>query len=281
MAASVGSSTPTVPSFALLIFFPLTFAMTWGTIGAYILYPAQTTAWFGEINGSHPLYFFATWGPAVAGILLVAFYTGVQGLRLFFSRLLIWRCAPTWWLFILVGIPLVFMAGSIVKGGPFLAPLPPEGAGPMLALAVMMLFLGPVEEFGWRGVAQPLLQRYVAPIWAGAIIGAIWGIWHLPAFYLSGVVYADWSFIPFFVGNVTLAILVAPIFNNTQGSLLLPVLFHWQLINPFWPDAQPYDSWILVAVAAVVVWLNQERMFSRHGAVTDVIPGAGEEVLSG
>jgi len=87
------------------------------------------------------------------------------------------------------------------------------------------------------------------------------------------VVFAEWDFLPFFVGNITLAILVTPIFNSARGSLLLPMLFHWQLINPFWPDAQPWDTWLLVGVAAVVVWVNRATMFTREGAVTDVIPG--------
>jgi hypothetical protein len=52
------------------------------------------------------------------------------------------------------------------------------------------------------------------------------------------------------------------------------MLFHWQLINPFWPDAQPWDTWILVVVAVVVVWLNRKTMFSRDDAVTEVIPDA-------
>jgi membrane protease YdiL (CAAX protease family) len=183
-----------------------------------------------------------------------------------------WRCALVWWLFIVVGIPLVFMAGSLLKGGSFLAPLPPEGVSPLLALMGMMLFLGPVEELGWRGVAQPILQRRMAPIWAGALIGAAWGLWHLPAFFLAGVVFADWNFLPFFIGNVTLAILVTPIFNSARGSLLLPMLFHWQLINPFWPDAQPWDTWILVGVAAVIAWWKRDSLFTRVGAVTEVVP---------
>lgn len=83
-------------------------------------------------------------------------------------------------------------------------------------LHLVMLFLGPVEEFGSRGVAQPILQRHIAPIWAGAIIGATWRIWHLPAFYLSGMVFEDWSFLPFLVGNITLAILVTQIFNQSR-----------------------------------------------------------------
>ncbi|SIS85827.1 hypothetical protein SAMN05421759_104354 [Roseivivax lentus] len=272
MSSLAGTPKPSLPSRALLLFVLLTFGVTWGVIGGYIYFPERAAGTFGAISGSHPLYFLATWAPGIAGCLLVLGFGDLRGLRAFLSRLLYWRCDPVWWAFILIGIPLVFMAGSLIKGGPLLTPLPPEGAGPLFALMIMMLFLGPMEEFGWRGVAQPLLQRHVAPFWAGAIIGAAWGIWHLPAFYLAGVVFAEWRFLPFFIGNVTLAILVTPIFNSARGSLLLPMLFHWQLINPFWPDARPWDTWILVAVTAGIVWWQRDAMFSRAGAVTDVIP---------
>lgn len=82
-----------------------------------------------------------------------------------------------------------------------------------------------------------------------------------------------WSFWPFFAGNVVLAILVAPLMNATGGSLLWPALFHWQLINPFWPDAQPYDTWLLAAVALVLLALRP-GMFLRRGGnnTTHVLP---------
>ncbi len=88
----------------------------------------------------------------------------------------------------------------------------------MVAILFMMLFLGPIEEIGWRGVAQPLLQRHMAPIWAGMLIGAVWGIWHLPAFALAGTVFGGWSFWPFFIGNVTLGLLVTPILNQGRAA---------------------------------------------------------------
>lgn len=75
---------------------------------------------------------------------------------------------PVWWAFILIGIPVVFMAGSLIKGRRLLAPVPPERVGAMVALMFITLLLGPIEQFGWRRVAQPLLQRHVAPFWAGA-----------------------------------------------------------------------------------------------------------------
>jgi len=118
-------------------------------------------------------------------------------------------------------LPLVFAAGSLIKGGPLLAPMPPEGVGAVLATLAIMLFLGPIEEFGWRGVAQPLLQRHFAPLWAGVIIGLVWGVWHLPEFYLAGTLQSDWSFKPFFIGNVVLAVIVTPLFNNAHDRSTL------------------------------------------------------------
>ncbi|MGJ3262680.1 MAG: CPBP family glutamic-type intramembrane protease [Salinarimonas sp.] len=261
-----------IPSRSLLAFVAITFLITWSVIGVYVVAPQRAAAWFGEIGGSHPLFFLATWAPAIAALSLVLAHSGVAGLRRFLSRLLIWRTSPGWAAFVLVGLPLVFVAGSLIEGGPVLAPPPPEGAGPLVALLLMMLLLGPIEELGWRGLAQPILQRHMAPIWAGLLIGATWGLWHLPAFFLSSTVYADWSFLPFFIGNVTLAVLATPILNRSRGGLLWPMLFHWQLINPFWPDAQPWDTVILVGVAIVVVWWNRATMFSRQGAVTVVVP---------
>lgn len=80
------------------------------------------------------------------------------------------------------------------------------------------------------------------------------------------------SIVPDAAPHVTLAVLVTPIFNSARGSLLWPMLFHWQLINPFWPDAQPWDTVILVVVTVVVVWWNRSTMFTRQGAETEVVP---------
>ena len=267
-----------ISSSALITFLTISFLITWGLIGIYVVAPELASASFGEISGSHPFFFVATWSPAIAAFAVLLLYSGTTVIRPFLSRILIWRSSVGWAAFILLFLPLVFVAGSLIKGGPVLAPLPPEGVGPVVALLFMMLMLGPIEEFGWRGVMQPLLQRHMAPIWAGLLIGATWGFWHLPAFFLSSTVYADWSFMPFFIGNVTLAVLVTPIFNGARGSLLWPMLFHWQLINPFWPDAQPWDTIILVAVAVVVVCWNRKAMFTREGAVVEVVPQDQAEV---
>jgi hypothetical protein len=78
---------------------------------------------------------------------------------------------------------------------------------------------------------------------------------------------------PFFVGSVALSVIVTPLFNSSRGSILLPALFHFLLNNPAWPDAQPYDIYLFAAAAAVVTWLNRKTMFTKAGAVTEVVPG--------
>jgi uncharacterized protein len=89
-----------------------------------------------------------------------------------------------------------------------------------------MAIKGPVEEIGRRGLALPLFQRRFSPIWASLILGMIWGIWHLPAFLLSGTPQSAWSFTPFFVGAVAISVIVTPMFNHSCGSIFLPALFH-------------------------------------------------------
>jgi len=259
-----------IPSAALLPFTLITFAISWGILGLYIFLPERAVGWFGDLTGKHPAFVLAVWGPAFAALAVVLYFGGIRGAAAFLSRLRLWRCSSGWALFLMLGIPLVFAAGAAVKGTLLSNPLPFDTFGAALAAMMFMMMLGPVEEFGWRGVALPLLQRRMAPIWAGLIVGATWGLWHLPAFYLSGTVQSGWGYAPFFLGNVCLSVIVTPLFNASRGSILLPALFHFQVNNPLWPDAQPYDTYFFLGVAVLVVWINRRVMFTRVGAVTEV-----------
>jgi len=69
-----------------------------------------------------------------------------------------------------------------------------------------------------------------------------------------------------------LSVIVTPLFNASRGSILLTALFHFTVMNAVLPAAEPYDTYILVVAAAVVVWLNRKTMFTRQHAVTEVVP---------
>lgn len=136
---------------------------------------------------------------------------------------------------------------------------------------VLALLLGPIEELGWRGLALPLLQRKVAPFWASLILGVVWATWHIPAFLIGGAPQGSWSFVPFFVGVVALSVIVTPLFNTARGSLLIVALFHFQMNSPIWPDAEPWDTALLIAVAVAVVALNRQTLFDRGHGVTGIL----------
>ncbi len=46
---------------------------------------------------------------------------------------------------------------------------------------------GPLsEKLGWRGYALPVLQKRYGWRVASLVIGAVWGGWHLPLFFVAG-----------------------------------------------------------------------------------------------
>jgi len=269
--SSSGNSTQ-VPSNALVPFLLITFGLAWGIIALFIFLPNQMTSLVGELTGQHPLFFLAVYSPAIAAFIVVIYYGGTGGLRRYLSRVLIWRCSPVWYAFLIIGIPLLFFGGAVLKGNLFVEPFPFPSFQTLVVALLLMAIKGPVEEFGWRGLALPLLQRKFAPLWAGLILGVIWGLWHLPAFMLSGTPQSAWSFTPFFVGSVAVSVIATQLFNASRGSILLPALLHFQLINPMWPDAQPYDTLFFVAAAVFIVWLNRKAMFRRECGVAEIMP---------
>jgi uncharacterized protein len=261
-----------IPFVSLLPFLFIAFGLAWGILALFIFLPNQMTKMFGELTGQHPLFFLAVYAPAIAAFIVIMQKCGVGGLWRYLSRLLLWRCSLSWYIFLILGIPLIFIGGAALKGNLFAESFPFSSFQSLFVALVFAAIKGPVEEFGWRGLALPLMQRKFTPIWAGLILGAIWGFWHLPAFLLSGTQQSAWSFTPFFTGSVAISVIMTPLFNTSRGSILLPALFHFQLINPIWPDAQPYDTYLFVVATVLVVWINRKTMFSKEGGVTEVIP---------
>ena len=166
----------------------------------------------------------------------------------------------------------LYLASAIT--GTIADPFPYSPWHTVIPALLFMLVLGPVEEFGWRGLALPLLQRRFTQFWASVILGIIWGIWHLPAFLIGGTPQSEWVFLPFFIAAIALSIIMTAIFNASKGSILTAALFHFQLNNPVFPDAQPWDTILFSIVAVVIVIFKRKTMFSRDNAVTTVLyPG--------
>ena len=101
-----------IKSHALLSYFTLTFAISWG--GILMLVGLGTGGTSGTTWQSDPLLPFMgvamLAGPSVAGILLTGLVYGRAGFREVLSRLLRWRVGACWYAIALLTAPLLFTA---------------------------------------------------------------------------------------------------------------------------------------------------------------------------
>ena len=258
---------------SLCTFFLGTFGLSWGSGVLYLLFQAKVEAVFGPMGYTNPVFIFMVYAPGVVGVIMVWRHYGLSGLGSFLRRLALRRMSLSWWLVLVVGMPAVFYAGAAINGN-LTDPFPFSPWYAVLPALLPMFFIGPIEELGWRGVALPLLQRRLRPMWAGLVLGVVVAFWHTPSFLVSGTKQSAWAFWPFFFGIVAISVILTPMFNAARGSLLVAALFHAQMNNPIWPDAQPWDMWLFVAVAVVVAVVNRRALLDRGEAVTAILmPG--------
>jgi membrane protease YdiL (CAAX protease family) len=243
----------------------------------FMLFADQFTAIFGEMSATNPFFLLAVYAPGLSGIFLVWRHYGLKGVVSFFQRLTLWRAPVQWWLFLLLGIPAIVYAAAAINGT-ISDPFPFSSWYLVFPALVQSLLLGPMgEEFGWRGLALPLLQRRLAPFWASIILGVVWAFWHAPAFFMSGTPQSAWSFGPFFLGLISITVILTPLFNASRGSLSIAILYHLNMMNPIFPDAQPWDNFLFAMAAAVIVFLNRRHMFQRDSGVTEVLGSEEKE----
>jgi CAAX protease family protein len=252
-------------------FLALTFGLSWVPMTLFILFADQLIPLIGEMSSTNPFFLLAVYAPGISGILLIWHHYGLKGLGSFLRRLTFWRAPIQWWLFLLLGIPAIVYAAAAIKGT-INSPFPFSPWTMLFPALVQSLLLGPLgEELGWRGLALPLLQRRFSPFWASLLLGVVWAVWHAPAFALSGTPQSAWSFGPFFIGLIAITVIMTPLFNAARGSLLIAILYHLNIMNPIFPDAQPWDSYLLAMAAVVIVFLNRRQMFERGSAITEVL----------
>jgi membrane protease YdiL (CAAX protease family) len=228
--------TASVKPLALWTFLALTFGATWSLwlagAGLRLQSPRIFTA----------LFLIAGFVPSLAALLTVWVYDGALGLRVWGQRCLAWRLNPGWYAAAFFGPLLAIvlaLALDLALGG-ILGPSPAAGhVGLSLAQFGLVLVIGgPLgEEFGWRGYALPALTRRWGWRWASLSVGAVWGLWHLPLFYMSGTAQAQMPMALFMTSAVALAVVFARMSVNTGFSVLPALALHWA-INA-WPGLVP------------------------------------------
>ncbi|MFW5689789.1 MAG: CPBP family intramembrane glutamic endopeptidase [Spirochaetota bacterium] len=202
-------------------FFLITLAATWFVwIGLYRL----------GILGEEAARIVGTWMPTTVAVILSLVERGRSGARALLERLLRWRVHPGWYLFALAApVPVVVAAVAAHRrlGGTAISENDPAQwhlIFPAFALIFFTSVLG--EEVGWRGYALPRLRDRFGPLRASLVVGVVWGVWHLPLWWMGGNFHAQIPFGLFVLQDVALAIVLTWLFNRTGGSVLLVALLH-------------------------------------------------------
>ena len=121
------------------------------------------------------------------------------------------------------GPPSIGAVALALQFGPTWEPNFPGGSDLAARFVFILLFNGLGEEPAWRGFALPRLKAGRSALAASLILGVLHILWHLPLF---GIEYDLGNLVPWMVSVLSFAIVVTWIYLHTDGSLLLPMLFH-------------------------------------------------------
>src|SRR5215211_4123654 len=171
----------------LVSFFTLAYALTWLAWSPWYLSEAGIglLPFDGEGISDYLNTVALIVGPTLSAFIMTGATEGREGVRGLLRRIVLWRVGLGWYLFVLLGIPAIILLSTVFLPGA-LASFEVSAVPSTLFLYVVagpvLLFIGgPVfEEIGWRGFALPRLQRLHGPLVGTLILGALWGLWHLP-----------------------------------------------------------------------------------------------------
>ena len=272
---------------SLIVFFALAFGISWmvwipTALASYELLTFQFDPTLSGLLGA--------FGPCFAAIITIAIFEGRAGFGALFKRLCTWRVGIQWYLFVLLWTPAFSLAKTglaVLFGSPApdfsqppfiqLYPIPDEikSTIPFIAFLPMvfiqqLLISSPMgEEPGWRGFALPVMQSRMNNLSASLVLGFLWGIWHLPLWMTRGHplqgVFPGWEIL----NAMATATLFTWVYNNTNGSLLLAMLFHTSLnitglfiasadIHPLVNLALVWGTMVLIVSRFDPAWLSHK-----------------------
>ena len=216
-------------------FFLLTFAYSWVIWIPSVLDGIGIKLPFNVTGFLTAIVIIGAFAPLLAAITLVVREEGWKGTRVFLRQALDIRIKPVF-LIVALALPILihviahYLALAVgLDVAKTLFPTEIPVAPLVLAIPYFILMLvigGGQEEFGWRGYAQEPLQEKIGVIPASLVIGLIWGIWHLPLWFMSGDLHSAYSFLAFVMMTTSISIMYAWLFNSSGKKLIVVMFFH-------------------------------------------------------
>ena len=254
-------------------FFILTFILSWG-VGLLTDAVWEATQ---SVLLALPLLILSL-APLSAVLIVSAMIGGKAAIVALLRKLTAWRVGWHWYVVVFLLQPVLNL-GAIYLNVLLGAPAPTAAAfGPWSALlgAFALRLVNPLdgpmlEELGWRGFAQPHLQKRFSPLTANLILAVLVTIWHFKYIPTGGY---SWIAIP---GTMAVTILYGWVYNATGGSLLITFLMHAvePLINVSFTGIYETQYVIMrvsiyAIVAVIVVLLTSKNLGRKETAQAQV-----------
>jgi membrane protease YdiL (CAAX protease family) len=236
------------------------------------------------VRSGSPVWQLAVLGVFLGGALVTGIADGRDGLREFFSRIVRWRVGLKWYavaLLLPLAARLVAFGLTLASGAALPKSMPAIAWGDLLFELLLVFFVVALgEEPGFRGFALPRLMVGRTALLASLILGVLHTVWHLPLL-ISG---EDPPIVILVI--MAGAVLNTWLFNNTRGSVLLPMLLHtsvnlWVgIFNPLFSGADLAQQTVWLAlvyavIAVLLVVLAGPELGRKRKAVLS--PVAGEQ----
>lgn len=216
-------------------FFLLTFMYSWTIWFPSVLDGLGIELPFDVAAYSMAVVLIGAFAPLLAALTLIGQQKGWQGIKSFFGQTIDFQIEPAYWMiaFLLpLAIHLISHYLALALGLDVARTLfPVEMPISPILLAIPYFFLmlligGGQEEFGWRGYAQEPLQEKFGLIPSSLGIGLVWGIWHLPLWYMAGDLHNSYSFLAFVIMTMSISLIYTWLYNASGQKLLVVMVFH-------------------------------------------------------
>jgi membrane protease YdiL (CAAX protease family) len=178
-----------------------------------------------------PFQTLGAFGPFLAAFL-VASVMGREHFNLLLRRMTNFRVRPVWYLLAIFGYVLLYLLITGLAGAPLMQSLT-ENWSMIFTVYLPALFtsylINPIgEETGWTGFALPYLQSRFGGWLAATILGVLWAIWHLPAYFVPSEMGAfnPVGFLFFVLQAVFTRIVWTFIVNKSNSSGIIGILLH-------------------------------------------------------
>ena len=257
------------------IFFALTFAISWGVGGLFLVLRTSLEPIFGPLGPHNPAFYVIAYAPTLSALILSSVFGGTADVKSLFAALV----RPFGMIWLIVAVLLIPAIALVLV---LLSPLFGYAQWPVTIRDIfvsvpLVLFgtwqvfknTGPLgEELGWRGYALPRLLMKWNALTSSILVGFVWTLWHVPAFFLADVMGQSFSGFGWWaLDTFAFTIIITWLFLRANDNVLVAGLIPHFVINGMgavgaWLS-RPAEAVALALVAVGVVALNRKRFLCR------------------